>query len=68
MIYVPSIGLSDPYIKFGLVQSANKEDHFVKSRNNLTEWEKEDKLVGSVKYTSIKEKTLNPEWNEEVEL
>ncbi len=59
-------GKSDPYCQLGILNESHLESHLVKHKD-LVDWKKEgwvDKIVN----TSIKLATLDPDWDEELEL
>ncbi len=60
------LGKSDPYCRLGILQEAHMNKSVVKEKD-LEVWQKEG-LVVEIKATSIKKATLEPEWNEEIEL
>ena len=59
-------GKSDPYCRLGILNKAHLESHLVKHKD-LVDWKTEG-WVSKIGSTSIKLATLNPDWNEEVEL
>ena len=62
----PFSGLSDPYCILGILNRSHLEDKVVK-KADLLKW-KENGLVGELVQTTVREKCLNPEWDEKFEL
>ena len=59
-------GKSDPYCRLGIINQEHLDASIVKNKD-LVHWKKEG-LVSEVATTSIKLATLDPDWNEELEL
>ena len=61
-----SAGKSDPYCRLGILNQKHLDTELVKTKD-LENWQKEG-MVSEIMATSTKLATLNPDWNEEVEL
>ena len=59
-------GKSDPYCRLGILNQAHLETNLVKHKD-LVDWKKEG-WVSDIASTSIKLATLDPDWDEELEL
>ena len=60
-------GKSDPYCQVGIIHQKYLEKNVVKTKD-LVNWEKEGMMSSDIHRTSIKLATLDPDWNEELEL
>ena len=58
-------GKSDPYCSLGILPKKHLDTQVMKN-GSLEDWK--EKLLGQVKKTSVKMATLEPEWNETLEL
>ena len=65
-VFIHSVGTSDPYC---VVSILNKEhiDTKLVCYDNIKEW-KEEGLITQTWQSTIKMKTLNPDWNETFEM
>ena len=61
-----TLGKSDPYCLIGILDKEHIESKAVRNQN-LQDWE-EQQLISNIYRSSVKEKTLDPEWNETFEL
>ena len=59
-------GKSDPFCRVGLLNEKYCNKEIVKKKD-LQDW-KEARMIGEIKTTDVKPATLEPEWNELVEL
>ena len=59
-------GLSDPYCVMGVLHRSHLDDKLIK-KSNLLKW-KENGLVRGVVQSTVREKTLDPAWEESFEL
>ncbi len=62
----PILGKSDPYCRLGILNQAHLETSLVKHKD-LVDWKKEG-WVSDIVSTSIKLATLDPDWDEALEL
>ncbi len=62
-------GKSDPYVRVGIIDAIRQGEDIVR-KENLLDWKKEGGIMptGEVRVTSIQKATLNPRWNESLEL
>ena len=62
------IGKSDPYCRLGLLKTAHIDEEIVKHKN-LLDWN-DNGMIGQdqLRTTSSKPATLEPEWNEMIEM
>ena len=65
-IIISIILFSDPYCLIGILDKEHIESKAVRNLN-LQDWE-EQQLISNIYRSSVKEKTLDPEWNETFEL
>lgn len=59
--------VGDFYCQLGVLGKEHQEKGAMKQKKNIKDWQKE-KLVESVGRTSVRFGTLEPEWDEVVEL
>ncbi len=62
-------GKANPYVRIGIINAASQEEEIVKKRN-LLQWLEEDKVMptGEVVETKLCRDTLQPQWDETLEL
>ena len=60
------LGKSDPYCLIGILDKEHIESKVVRN-HNLQHWH-EQQLISKIYRSSVKEETLDPEWNETFEL
>ena len=63
-----TIGKSDPFCRLGLLKEAHLNTEIVKQKD-LSDWDKDGMIGrGQFQVTSVKPETLEPEWNEMIEM
>ena len=60
-------GKSDPYVRMGVIHKKHLDKRIVE-HDNLTAWKRENFVIGDPKNSAVIDKTLTPEWNEQIEL
>ncbi len=67
LIAIHDAGFSDPYVRLGIIRAESRNKPLVK-KHNLPDWDRKGLVLGKILHTSVIEKNLDPEWNEQKEL
>ena len=64
-----SVGKSDPYVRVGIID-ATYQDEAIQKNKNLRDWQKDRRIMptGELKESQVKAATLEPQWDEQIEL
>lgn len=62
-------GKSDPYVRIGIIDATSQGEGIVR-KENLLDWQKEGGIMptGEIKETAVCKATLQPRWDEALEL
>lgn len=66
VVFIFSVGTSDPYCVVSILNKEHVDTKLVRY-DNIKEW-KEEGLISQTWQSTIKMKTLNPDWNETFEM
>ena len=67
MLVILLLGTNDLYCQLGVLCEDSLEKDVTKQKKNIRDWQKE-KLVESVGRTSVWSESLEPEWDEVIQL
>ena len=67
MLVILLLGTNDLYCQLGVLCEDSLEKDVTKQKKNIKDWQKE-KLVESVGRTSVRSESLEPEWDEVIQL